>query len=397
MKYVAIDYETVEKLPTGELIASLDFYKASFRVTSCAFAWYGDNGEIRTKYEVGEAKIRARLRDLSANNIPVIAHNQQFEYGVTLCRFPDIRLNWEADTMRLAQLYDNGGDKYAPAPLDPDELWDEDEDDKVQANPLHGLRLSACSKRILCENDDHKERAYAVLRGLGVQAGKEAASLHLLPPADMEAYNVADAVNTLRLYKFITTEFASQEYDWRVDNSLFQFMLDRLVRSKIEGVEVDRALIYKSIQDVADEMERIKQDFATKMAEPIKAVEKDLLKKRLSKYKTGLGRDNYLARGEWKEECKFNARSTTQLTKLFVVVLGMTPKFLTKKKKPSFRSAVLSQWGEGGIILQKLKKRGIIHAQLLSLHALSEYDGKWHLDIKLCGTSTGRMAGGSHE
>lgn len=390
-KVVAFDFETVEDMPDGSSVASLDVHKAEFRVTSCAFAWDGG-----TYYADTAAGITAALTRLALSGNPVICHNQQFEYGVMLSKYPSIKLNWHADSMRLCQLYDNGGDKfYLPPPEEDDE--DDGEEPQVKRNPTHGLRLMSCVKRILCDDTDHKEAAYAAIRARGVQAGKEGANLHLLTRPEMEAYNVADAVQSLRLYKFITTEFKVQEYDWATDNMLFQFMLDKMVRAQLRGVVVDRAAAGVAAAGISSEIEVIKKSFADMMAAPIKTVERMLLTKRLAKFKTELGARKYQERGDWREECKFNPGSSQQLTMLFVDVLGMTAKFCTKKGAPSFKASFLHQWGEGGLALQKLKKRGIVLSQIESLRALSEYDGLWHLSIKLCGTSTGRMAGGSHE
>lgn len=392
---VAIDFETAEIGADGKMSVSLDFYKRRFRATSCAFAWRED-GELKTAYVTGEPAIAAFLSSLGGAK--VIAHNQQFDYGVAMCRFPNIPINWHADSMRLCQLYDNGGDKfYIPPPSLEDIEEAEEEGDLVKRNPLHGLSLSACVKRILCDDTDHKEAAYKILRDLGVAEGQEKINLHMLPAKDMEAYNVADAVNSLRLYNFISIEFANQEYDWSTDNALFQFMLDRMVRSKIEGVRIDRKIATESVTGIEKELADIRKRFAERMMEPIQTVERRLLDKRLQEYKTERGRQQYLNSGRQKEECAFNPTSTLQLTMLFVETLGMSPKFTTKKGRPSFKSVYLSQWGEGGMMLQKLKKLGIVLAQLKSLLDLSAYDGTWHLDIKLCGTSTGRMAGGSHE
>ena len=56
----------------------------------------------------------------------------------------------------------------------------------------------------------------------------------------------------------------------------------------------------------------------------------------------------------------------------------------------------LAQYGEGGLILKNQKKLIIEKVQGESLLTLSEYDGRWHIDLKAAGAATGRMAGGSH-
>lgn len=398
---VAVDFETAV-IEGDKLTASTEFYLPNFRVTSCAFAWKVGVG-YQHVYVTGEDRVRAVLSQLAVAQNPLIAHNLQFEYGVAMCRFPDLQLNWSADSMRMSQLWDNGGQRWVDAPLSLDELYEmaeqeeQNERDRVIRNPEHGLSLSACVRRILGPEHDHKAVAYEVLRSLGVPAGREKTNLHMLPPAAMEAYNVGDAIASLRLYYFISNEFKREKYDWSLDWSLFKFMMDRMVRSRIVGIRVDLAKVDASIATVTAEIEAIKRSFKELMAVPIKEVEKARLARRLSKYKTDLGREKYLNSGKHIEECAFNPASTTQLTDLFVRVLGMTPQFKTEKGAPSFASSHLPQWGEGGKILGALKKRGIVLTQLTSLRTLASRDGRWHVDIKVCGTSTGRMAGGTHE
>lgn len=396
---VAVDFETAV-LKDGVLQASTEFYLPDFRVTSCAFAWRDGTG-FAHKYVVGEDEVRKVLEHLSKARNPLIAHNLQFEHGVVLCRFNGLPLNWVADSMRLCQLWDNGGEKWVDAPLSLEELYElaenEEDSDKQIRNPLHGLSLSACIKRILGPDHDHKDIAYAVLRGLGVPEGREKMNLHMLPEADMQAYNVGDAIAAIKLFEFITKEFKREQYDWSMDWAIFTFMMDRMVRTRIRGIKVDLQRVAESIATVSAEIAEIERSFKQAMSTHIKAVEERKLQDRLAEYKTELGKIKYLQSGKYKEECAFNPRSTTQLAMLFVDELGMTPQFVTKKKAPSFAAAHLRQWGDGGKMLERLKQRSIVLAQLTNLQALASRDGRWHVDIKVCGTSTGRMAGGSHE
>lgn len=395
---VAVDFETAVP-KDGQMVGSTEFYLPEFAVTSCAFAWR-DGSEYRHIYAPSTEATRDVLTQLSAAGNPLIAHNLQFEYGVAMCKFPDLTLNWSADSMRMCQLWDNGGKKWVDAPLSLDELYaqaESGEQDKVVRNPMHGLSLSACIKRILGPEHDHKARAYEVLRSIGVPAGKEKTSLHMLPPAAMEAYNVGDAVASLRLYEYVAAEFRREKYDWSLDWSIFKFMMDRMVRSRIVGIRVDLAKVAEGIATVNAEIEAIRTSFKDAMSEPIRRVEARRLQEVLDSYKTEMGRSKYLNSGKHVEECAFNPASTKQLAMLFVDELGMSPQFVTKKGAPSFASSHLSQWGEGGKMLERLKKRGIVLSQLISLQELAARDGRWHVDIKVCGTSTGRMAGGSHE
>ena len=101
-------------------------------------------------------------------------------------------------------------------------------------------------------------------------------------------------------------------------------------------------------------------------------------------------------KNKWDEHVRFNVGSNHQLRMIFVDILKMVPKFLTDKGSPSFKSPALPQWGEGGMLLGKRRKRLLVLKQATNLLILSGYDGRFHLDLKACGTSTGRYAGGTY-
>jgi hypothetical protein len=121
---IVIDYETIEIRGDGSTVGSTEFYRHNFRVSSCAFTERRD-GEVRSWYVEGEDAVRVELEKLG--NRPIIAHNLQFEMGVTKCRFPDIKLNFWCDTMRMVQNYDNGGgdDAFERIVLDPEDYDEE--------------------------------------------------------------------------------------------------------------------------------------------------------------------------------------------------------------------------------------------------------------------------------
>lgn len=408
MRVVAFDVETAELQPDGTYVASTEAYRDNFRVTSCAFSWRDETGNIVSRYVEGEEAIQQSMLELLPGN-SAICHNAQFEKMVTLCRFADVynKITWHADTMRLVQCYDNGEETWLFEELpdmSEDDVPEPVEEDKAEskkvakAKSIGGVGLAKAVQRLLKEPDP-KARAYKVLRDLGVKKGKEGANLHLLPVEEMEAYNLADAVNTLRLYEFCTEDFTVCKYDWSLDHRLYMSTVDLLVQAKIKGVPVDRDKAQKSVETVTQEIDEIERAFKQRFESDIRKVERNLVLKRIRKLKTLRGRKNYLRRlrsGHQGaiDETAFNVGSNQQLAMLFVDVLGIQPKFLTDSGLPSFRSAVLGSYGDGGLMLGKRRKRMIVLAQLQALLRLSEYDGRWHLDIKAAGTSTGRMAGG---
>lgn len=406
---IAIDFETADSKG-----ASVDFWKPDFRALSCAFSWVSSEGELKRAYREGEEKVAAYLRKLAKDQIPLVAHNLQFEYGVTKARFPWFPLELlKYDTMRLVQVHDQGGkDTYDDSMLSlEDELaWLEG---KIE--PKTGLGLEAAASRILPSIwHSHKQRYYAYLReNHGIPAGKEGANLHLLPSDQLEAYNTADTDITLLIFRSLTQKFASDGYDWSLDHQLHLGAIKRLVDLKISGIKVRRSNLVTFVTETDKEMAEITARFRAYHEEPIARIEAARKEAWVGGLKTEKGREKRRATLEEKrEEWEFNPRSTTQLATLFVDTLGVQPTFWTKESKktaskrkdnpnmkpfipnPSFRAVHLSSYGDGGKILEKLKKRQIVCKQASNLLGLSETDGRWHVELRACGTKTGRFAGG---
>lgn len=414
--YIVFDYETGEVQANGTTVASTEAYRRNFRVLSCAFGWLDATGNFASRYFKGEHDVGEFLARIAEQQIPLVAHNIQFEKLVTKCRYPELydKLIWHADTMRLVQNYDNGGpdvfiQEQIYTDLDEMILALEDGEQVVKTVSLSGLGLAKASRRIL-NLEDHKKEAYDWIRTNVPEwskGKKEGQFLDRLPDDVLERYNVADVEVTLKLYEFITKKFAVEGFDWTLDHDLFLGTAELVVDSKIRGVPVNRKALASYIIDVQNEFDRIGVQFLDRFAEPIKEVERLKLLKRIRKLKKLKGRKNYVKKyraGHVKalEEIKFNPGSNGQLEMLFCGVLGIEPKFRTKESKkfpkgqPAFKSAVLSQWGDGGEILLKRRKRLIVLKQAMALYALSDYDDRWHLDVKLAAAATGRASGGSH-
>ncbi len=398
---VIIDFESVEIQPDGTTKASTEAYRSNFRVSSMAAAWRNEGGLLETRYLIGEHDCESYLMTLARLELPVVAHNIQFEKLVMACRFPRIQLNWHADTMRLAQLYDNGGDKNLFEYI-VDEEWAGDEaDTPIKKKPLSGLGLVVCNKRIL-GGADHKREAYDWIRAnIPDSAGHEGSYLDRLPDDIMERYNTADTTITLELYEFIMAEFEKKGFDWSLDNSLYMSTVQHLVKAKIKGAPVDRETLKANIAQIADEMAQIGNQFAIKYSKEIGEIESARIqayvnkpgKKPLTDKVLQKRRDRIRDKGLVTLKLHFNVGSNKQLEELFKDRLGMSPKFFTKKGAPSFRSVHLNQWGEGGSILARRRKLLIVLKQCENLLKLSEYDGRWHSSLRAAGTSTGRFIG----
>jgi hypothetical protein len=410
--YIVIDFETEE-----HGCGSTEYYRPDFRVSSAAFSWIGEFGGIESKFITGEDSVALELTRIADESIPIVAHNAQFEIGVLRCRFPELsrRLSWEADTMRLVQVFDNGGDPNAyefPDSLD-DQLdaLDREESDvlpdlkkkkRPKAIALAGLGLVKSCYRIM-KLPNHKEEAYEWIRANVPECrrGKEGGFLNRLPFALLERYNVGDTEATLKLYRHTVAHFYSIGYDWRLDHGLFFSSVDRIVEAKIRGVDVDRQALELYRQQIVVEIEGIGRKFREDFLDPILRVERKRLLSEVRKRKTLRGRKSYLRRlrhapDGYAGEIGFNIGSNHQLEALFVGELKLPTRFQTDSGRPSFRSAVLSQWGAGGEILKTRRKRMLVLKQVGALLELTTHDGRWHCDLKAAACATGRYAGGVH-
>lgn len=400
---IAVDYETA--LTTGA--PSTEYYRGDFRAISCAFAWRGQDGGLRSLFLAGEDEIGAFLERIKASGARVVVHNFQFEYGVSLYRFPGFEECITHDTMRLAQVGDNGGKlaAYQPQVLTYDDMLDalEGSGPKPQST---GLSLVSAASRWLPEEwRDHKAPYHAWLREhAGVKRGHEGQHLTKLPSEMLEAYNVADALVTLLLYETLTQEFERLGYDCNLDHELYKSTARMVARAKGVGAAVDMAALGAYVAQVEGEVAAIEQRFRERFKDEITRLEVAGHSAYVSAVKTAKARE----RRQREEPERFNVGSNKQLKTLFVDTLGITPKFWTKEPKakpgkprkrefvpsPSFKSAHLSTYGEGGELLRTRRKRMLVLQQARALLKLAAYDGRWHFDLRACGTATGRMAGG---
>ena len=398
---VCIDYETALVHEDGTTEASLNAYLPNFRSISCAFSWQ-DSGKIFSDFCIGEAEIRKRLDILQATQVPLLVQNISYEMYVSMYRFPEYKLNWAYDTMRLVQNWDNGGDKYAFETIFIE--GDTPDEDEIKKAPLSGLGLVNSLKRVFgSEYVDHKEEAYAWIRANVPESKNKKPGFYLdkLPQDLLRTYNIGDTEQTLRLYNRITQYFSEIGYDWRPDHQLYLSTVRLVNVAKYRGVRVDRELLAGNIKTVSKQIEDISNSFTSTFAVPIAAVEKDKLEAYCLKPKTEKGRLKRRLKAVpgseiWAEHIKFNEGSNKQLAELFMGKLGIVPRFFTAKGQPSFKSSLLSQWGQGGEMLLMRRKRLIVLKQMEALLELSEWDGRFRPSLRVASTATGRMSGGNH-
>lgn len=398
---VAFDVET----------PSLRFWEPDFRVISAAFSWRNSKGELRNEYLEGEEDVLTQLQVIQDRGIPLVAHNAAFELGVVKYRFPTIDLGLiKYDTMRLVQVFDNGGRDATPAAMS---IVDELAMLEGELSVKSGLGLEVCVNRLLAGPlRNYKQPYYKWLREhLGVKAGTEGAHLSKLPADLLASYNTSDTDATLLLFEKCTQHFQEIGYDWSLDHHLHLTASLRIAEAKARGIRVDNVKLTNSISSLAIETETIKLKFKEKYAQQIATIENRRFEEWANALKTEAGRARRLGQG-LPGDLRFNPQSTKQLAELFIMELGQQPTFWTKENKksakarklnpdappfipqPSFRAAHLHSYGEGGEVLVNLKKRNLVLTQCNTLLEKASVDGLFHVDLKACGTKTGRYAGG---
>ncbi len=395
---IAVDFETVELQSDGSTRASTEAYRENFRVSSMATTEVV-GGDYVSEYYEGEEACRAALEKLQGR--PLLAFNVQFEMLVSMCRFPELNLNWAVDAQRQAMCYDNGGDPLGFEMLLVDYELGEDEEEEAKVTKLKkvstsGFGLAKCVQRIL-KAPDHKKEAYDWLVSNNVcKAGQEGAHLDKLPADIMRRYNVGDTELTFALMQHCVTYFEQIGFDWTIDHKLYMTSALRLAQAKRRGIKVDLDYLAGSISALKADSAAVDTKFLDQMAEPIKLVARDLKLKRLKKFKTLRGavkwRKRMAAKG-WEKTCRFNPGSGQQLASLFCGKLGIDAFFKTDKGSPSMKAAHLYSYGDGGLLLTERKKILLVLQQCEKLKDKASYDGRWHVDLKACGTVTSRFAG----
>ena len=391
-KLIAFDIES-----TG-----LAYWEPDFRVLSAAFAWFREDGSIGTRYLEGEDEIGEQIALIRDSGIRLVAHNFGFDGACLVHSFNQPWYEGDIDTMRLVQCYDNGGSKaklQGPMSLE-DEMAMLDGTLKVSS----GLGLEASVSRILPkEFHNHKEPYYKFLRESGIKKGQEGANLQLLPPDMLEAYNTMDAIVTLLLHKEITDKFAAEGFDWTFDHKLHFDAIKRIVAAKATGIKVNVPVLIGNESKLEHDINCTKVDFQSTYCQPISEIEYDRYSAWCSQPKTDRGKQARASQPVPKA-LYFNPGSTQQLAELFIDKLGHKPVFFTKEAKarkdkpdrtpfvpkPSMRAAHLPSYGEGGEMLQTVKKRQLVAMQMAKLLDLSSKDGRFHHSINPCGTKTGR-------
>lgn len=383
-KFVVFDFET--SLLDGT--PSVSFYRPDFRVITCGFAWRSDTGEIKTKVTEGEADTFKILKKMYDSGIIGVIHNYSFEYGVLLNRFPLVQDLKCIDTMRLAQMMDNG------SPMSYENSYEEEWAEAEGFKRSNGLGLEACASRFLPNEFYGHKQPYL---DLIVSRGGKKGDFHLLTKEELVAYNLKDVETTLALYEVLIERLKEQGIDWSKDQELYNYRCKLVARSKTRGVLVDQDQVDRHIAIEVANIAKVEEDFYNKCKEQINEIESEKAERWVLSVKTPSLQDArrlLVQREGVPESLKFNLASGKDKARLFVDKLGIQSRFKTPTGAPSFNAKLLGQYGDAGLILSKLGTYKNAKNQTEKLKELSSFDGRWHIDLKCASTRNGRMSGG---
>jgi hypothetical protein len=392
---ISIDIET-----SCNGLAEYRYWRPGFKIDSIACSWRTEAG-IQSWFSNNPTEIDRMIRRLAELQSPLLVHNLSFEYGVFSKLYPDLKFNWAADSMRMAQLDDNaGGNKFEKFEVKTaDDIMDEllDEQDVVKGPKKVGMGLEACASRYLPQiNQNHKSVAHKWLEenhGIKTNHGSH---LHLLPYEQLKQYNIADTETTLLLYEQLSEILTMKGFDWSQDWILYTNRVKLMCGAYMRGLKIDREALKTEIYRVDAEIKEITNDFFNATVDS----RLEWAKKHPGKIKSR----------PTKAE-SFNIGSNTQLKQLFIDCLGVVGGRTTKTgldkvesgelttqqaalKYPSFASKHLSTWGPLGEILYKRRKLLLVLQQMLGVYLGSHETGRLHCEIRASGTSSNRVAGG---
>ena len=191
-------------------------------------------------------------------------------------------------------------------------------------------------------------------------------------------------------------------YGWQQDWKLFINRASLMTDAHIRGIKINQEKLMQCILDIEAEIKELEDNFMEVFKKEIDIVRDNRLMKLYNEWcnepKTEKGRANRRLKvesGEKDEDWyEFKLGSSKQLGMLFIEVMGMKYQFETPKGSPSFKASHLSQWGEGGKLLFKRKKRLLVLQQCANVYLSALHDGRTHPSIKIAGTRTNRVAGG---
>jgi len=348
--------------------SGLDFWSPNFVLKSLALAWEDEFGRLETRFYDDMDYIEAALDRIKDETI--LVYNASFDIGVIRALFPHLEpKNW-IDVMRLRQL-------------------------RSPVEKKEGYGLKAAVKVFLPGMAGYEQKYYEHLKTQfpDVPAKKLGKHLGDLPRALLAEYNTHDTIATLKLYRIFTAYFENEVgFDWTRDHTLYRRRVSAVIDGKLYGVIVDRKQLSQYISDTEAEIASIDSLFMTKFAEEIETA-REIIRDLDLWGGNKIPGEKRIANVMGRELPVFNTASKRHLEILFCFVLGLEPAFKTTKGGPSMKAAHLGFYGKPGKMLEKRGKRVIVKGQAEGIMERSAIDGKYHIDLKVVGTKSGRLAG----
>jgi DNA polymerase I-like protein with 3'-5' exonuclease and polymerase domains len=340
--------------------SGLTWWSPDFQVRSIAFAWRDDSGAMKTLFCDDPQEISDRLESLKDHS--VLVYNASYDISVIRKWYPEAGTLEYVDVMRLRQL-------------------------RERVEKTVGYGLKAAVKQHLRGMSGYEDGIKEWIRANVPECkkGKEGQFYDRAPRHLLEEYNVADARATYLLFEAFVKYFEKEEFDWTQDHELYVEQVSFLYEATLRGIQIDKEHLRKFIAQVDVEVENIDRKFNTAFPEAIGNVRERLRLKEQAKYKKKVV----------TEAPEFNTGSKQHLEMLFIDELGNEVTVKTPTGRPSFKSSHLGLYGAGGKLLEKRGKRLVVQSQAKALLEQSEgeADARYHPQLKVVATSSGRLAG----
>jgi len=362
-KLLVLDYES-------HFDWGLEIWHPEFRLISADFLYI--NGErTATKFTSDLSLMKQYIQFCMDNGYKILVYNASYEFAVTLKMFGIDISSSMIDVMRLHYI----------------------------VTKSNVLSLSGAVEEYF-NIPDYKDKYHQYLINNGIAKNKKEAKGKVgeLPLDLLAEYNRADTEYTLKVYYHCVAELAKIGFNWHNDMFLYTRDVRRNCISWLKGIQFNREEAAVNLQKLKEEHQATLNTFFENYKEEL--IQTELLMAQAfieSDYlarKTKAKNPEKIQKKELNEDIikkfKFNLNSTSHLAVLFVDILHITPKILTKGGAPSFSIDFISQWGDGGKILGKAASYKKPINELTSLLEHSSVDGRVHLFIRPGGTITGR-------
>ena len=362
-KFLVLDYESDHEW-------GLDIWHPEFKLISGDFLFI--KGEERAAKFTQDLKEMSKYINFAVkNDYTILVYNASYEFSVTKKVFDIDISNNMVDVMRLHYIVTKKGK----------------------------LGLSDAVKEYF-DVDDYKDKFHEYLIKEGIAKNKKEAKAKVgsLPTELLEEYNKLDTEYTLKVYQHCVAELNKLEFDWLNDTVLYNRDVRRNCLSWLRGVRFDRVLAEKNLKKLIKERDNLIKEFYVEYTLEIQQAEELIIQSYINKdyqdrIHKAVNKDSIKKKevnDKIVDKCKFNLRSTTHLSVLFVDVFKKSPKIFTEKGDPSFSKNYLSQWGEPGDKLKKIANYKKPINELESMLEHSAVDGNLHFFIRTGGTITGR-------